>query len=133
MRPFAGALVLLSSIIFLTAIWAGPSVQPAAATVNVLGTDGRYTLLFLGSDKRCRRMHSPKGAERCVSIESDFTANPTGEASYPYRWSHAADAYANVARQKAGSERTDVMTLLTVDPNTGEASALASTGSAWRK
>jgi len=124
-RPFAGALVLLSSIIFITAIWAGPSVQPAAATVNVLGTDGRYTLLFLGSDKRCRRMHSPKGAVRCVSIESDFTANPTGTASYPYRWSHAADAYANVARQKAGSERTDVMTLLTVNPNTGEASAFS--------
>lgn len=126
-RPFAGALVLLSSIIFITAIWAGPSVQPAAATVNVLGTDGRYTLLFLGSDKRCRRMHSPRGAERCASIEADFSdpAKLTGTASYPYRWSHRADNYVNVARQKAGSERTDVMTLLTVDPNTGEASAFS--------
>jgi hypothetical protein len=44
---------------------------------------------------------------------------------YPYIWSNVADVALDQARNRAGTERTDTMTLLTVDPATGEAAALS--------
>ena len=96
---------------------------------ELLGDDGRYTILFLGSDKRCRKLGSPLGAERCSSLESKVSAASVEGAAardlYPYIWSNVADVALDQARNRAGTERTDTMTLLTVDPGTGEAAALS--------
>ena len=140
---YAAALALLAGITVATATWSG--LGPLAVTTqaaraaevvaeateldpSLLGSDGRYTLLFLGSDKRCRRYKSPLGAERCSSLESSVTAASADGAPasslYPYIWSPAADAALDAPHNAAGSERTDVMTLLTVNPATGESAAL---------
>ncbi|MFM8689945.1 MAG: hypothetical protein ACKODF_02095 [Candidatus Limnocylindrus sp.] len=140
------ALALLAAITVSTVAWSGVataqprtgvSSQPAlgenrfesATTDELLGSDGRYTILFLGSDKRCRKLGSPLGAERCSSLESKVSAaSVEGGAArdlYPYIWSNVADVELGQARNRAGTERTDVMTLLTVDPATGEAAALS--------
>ncbi|MFM2194022.1 MAG: hypothetical protein RLZZ460_692 [Chloroflexota bacterium] len=114
-RPYALAVALLATIFTATAIWA--STPPAAATAtptNILGTDGRYTLLFLGSDKRCAGALRDKTAERCgegVLGATDWT------------WSPANDKAAGVPRDQLGSERTDVIMLLTVDPFSGQTAA----------
>ena len=144
--PYAAALALLAGITVATAAWSG--LGPLAVTTqgaraaevvaevteldpSLLGSDGRYTILFLGSDKRCRKMHSRLGAERCSSLESNVAAASAGgapaSALYPYIWSRAADAKLNKKGpfNRAGTERTDVMTLLTVNPETGEAAALS--------
>ena len=142
--PYAAALALLAGITVATAAWSG--IGPLAVTTqgaraaevvaevteldpSLLGSDGRYTLLFLGSDKRCRKMRSPLGAERCSSLESNVAAASAGgapaSALYPYIWSPAADAKLKEPSNRAGTERTDVMTLLTVNPETGEAAALS--------
>lgn len=144
--PLYLALALLAAITVSTFAWSGVatarprtgvSSQPAlgenrfesATTDELLGSDGRYTILFLGSDKRCRKLGSPLGAERCSSLESKVSAaSVEGGAArdlYPYLWSNVADVELGQARNRAGTERTDVMTLLTVDPATGEAAALS--------
>ena len=145
--PLRVALSLLAVITLSTAVWAGVvaahpdsasarTAQTAtafdlntSATGELLGDDGRYTILFLGSDKRCRRLGSPLGAERCSSLEAKVEAasaeGSPASALYPYLWSRIADASLDQARNRAGTERTDVMTLLTVDPATGEAAALS--------
>lgn len=138
------ALALLAVITVATATWSGfgplagapppihaAEVAPevAALDASLLGSDGRYTLLFLGSDKRCRKIHSPLGAERCSSLEPKVAAASVDGASaralYPYIWSPTADAALDAPRNRAGTERTDVMTLLTVNPSTGESAALS--------
>ena len=142
--PLSAALALLAAITLSTAVWAGIAVPRTAAVVReavtqevvttatageLLGSDGRYTILFLGSDKRCRKLGSPRGAERCSSLESKVSAASVEGAAardlYPYIWSNAADVALDQARNRAGTERTDTMTLLTVDPATGEAAALS--------
>ena len=142
--PYAAALALLAGITLATATWSGlgplaltaQSARAAEDTAEItqldpslLGSDGRYTLLFLGSDKRCRKMHSPLGAERCSSLEPKVAAasvdGSPASALYPYIWSPAADAKLDAPHSTAGSERTDVMTLLTVNPATGESAALS--------
>jgi len=144
--PLYLALALLATITVSTVAWSGvataqprtgASSQPAAGengfesatTDELLGSDGRYTILFLGSDKRCRKLGSPLGAERCSSLESKVSAASVEGAAardlYPYIWSNVADVELGQARNRAGTERTDVMTLLTVDPATGEAAALS--------
>lgn len=142
--PLSAALALLAAITLSTAVWAGVAVPRTAAVVRdavtpevtttatageLLGRDGRYTILFLGSDKRCRALGSPLGAERCSSLESKVSAASVDGAAardlYPYIWSNVADVALDQARNRAGTERTDVMTLLTVDPATGEAAALS--------
>ena len=141
---YAAALALLAGITFVTATWSG--LGPLAVTTqavraaegvaeateldpSLLGSDGRYTLLFLGSDKRCRKMYSPLGAERCSSLEPKVAAasvdGAPASALYPYIWSPTADAKLDAPRNRAGTERTDVMTLLTVNPETGESAALS--------
>jgi hypothetical protein len=74
-------------------------------------------------------MHSPLGAERCSSLEPKVAAasvdGSPASALYPYIWSPAADAKLDAPHNAAGSERTDVMTLLTVNPATGESAALS--------
>lgn len=87
--PLSAALALLAAITLSTAVWAGVAVPRTAAVVReavtqevittttageLLGNDGRYTILFLGSDKRCRKLGSPLGAERCSSLESKVSA-----------------------------------------------------------
>ena len=142
--PYVAALALLAGITVATAAWSG--LGPLAVTTqgaraaevvaevteldpSLLGSDGRYTILFLGSDKRCRKMHSRLGAERCSSLESNVATASAGgapaSALYPYIWSPAADAKLKEPSNRAGTERTDVMTLLTVNPETGEAAALS--------
>ena len=142
--PLSAALALLAAITLSTAVWAGVAVPRTAAAVQesvrqgaittatageLLGSDGRYTILFFGSDKRCRKLGSPLGAERCSSLESKVSAASVEGAAardlYPYIWSNAADVELGQARNRAGTERTDTMTLLTVDPATGEAAALS--------
>jgi hypothetical protein len=142
--PLSAALALLAAITLSTAVWAGVAVPRTAAVVReavtqevvttataggLLGSDGRYTILFLGSDKRCRKLGSPLGAERCSSLESKVSAASVEGAAardlYPYIWSNVADVALDQARNRAGTERTDTMTLLTVDPATGEAAALS--------
>jgi hypothetical protein len=144
--PLSAAIGLLAAITLSTAAWAGAGVPRAAAVTreavaqesfttaaaaDLLGSDGRYTILFLGSDKRCRKLGSPLGAERCSSLESKVSAASAEgsplSALYPYIWSRAADAKLNKKGpfNRAGTERTDTMTLLTVDPATGEAAALS--------
>ncbi|MGA1422758.1 MAG: hypothetical protein ACO32N_02585 [Candidatus Limnocylindrus sp.] len=135
--PLSAALALLAGITLSTAVWAGIASARTVATSELsttatgerLGDDGRYTILFLGSDKRCRRLGSPLGAERCSSLEAKVEeASAEGSpasALYPYIWSRVADATLDQARNRAGTERTDVMTLLSVDPATGEAAALS--------
>lgn len=114
-RPYALAVALLATVFTATVIWA--STPPSAATAtptNILGTDGRYTLLFLGSDKRCSGALMDKTAERCgkgVENATDWT------------WSAANDKAAGVPRDQYGSERTDVIMLLTVDPFSGQTAA----------
>ena len=114
-RPYVLAVTLLATIFTATVIWA--STPPSAATAtpaNILGTDGRYTLLFLGSDKRCTGPLKDKTAERC----GEGTAGATD-----WTWSAANDKVARVTRDQLGSERTDVILLLTVDPFSGQAAA----------
>ena len=114
-RPYVLAVTLLATIFTATVIWA--STPPSAATAtptNILGTDGRYTLLFLGSDKRCTGPLKDKTAERC----GEGTAGATD-----WTWSAANDKSARVSRDQLGSERTDVILLLTVDPFSGQAAA----------
>jgi hypothetical protein len=142
--PLSAALALLAAITLSTVVWAGVAVPRTAAVVReavtqevvttataggLLGSDGRYTILFLGSDKRCRKLGSPLGAERCSSLESKVSAASVEGAAardlYPYIWSNVADVALDQARNRAGTERTDTMTLLTVDPATGEAAALS--------
>jgi len=146
--PHAAAFALLAVITFVTATWSGlgplavttsraraAEIMAEAATEarvldpSLLGSDGRYTLLFLGSDKRCRKIHSPLGAERCSSLEPKVAAASVDgapvSALYPYIWSPTADAKLDAPRNRAGTERTDVMTLLTVNPETGESAALS--------
>ncbi|RLT25008.1 MAG: hypothetical protein DWI51_02340 [Chloroflexi bacterium] len=127
-RSLSGAVALLLALTTGLAGWSGliPATPVArAAEANILGSDGRYTILFLGSDKRCRAMGSPLGAERCASLEEQATAATTDAERNRYVWSRAADAAVGVSSNKAGTERTDVMSLLTVNPATGEASALS--------
>ncbi|NBW31558.1 MAG: hypothetical protein EBR48_02755 [bacterium] len=114
-RPYALAVALLATIFAATAIWASTPPGPAAATpTNILGTDGRYTLLFLGSDKRCGGALRDKTAERC----GEGVLNATD-----WTWSPANDKAAGVPRDQLGSERTDVIMLLTVDPFSGQTAA----------
>ncbi len=114
-RPYALAVALLATIFTATVIWASTPVSPVAATpVNLLGTDGRYTLLFLGSDKRCGGALKDKTAERC----GEGVANATD-----WTWSPTNDKAAGVPRDQYGSERTDVIMLLTVDPFSGQTAA----------
>ncbi|MEI6598748.1 MAG: hypothetical protein WCL22_06935, partial [bacterium] len=134
--PYAAALALLAAITVATATWAGlgplagttrsaRAAESLAATATVpasvlggslLGTDGRYTILFMGSDKRCRAIHSPLGAERCSSLAPKVAAasadGSPASALYPYIWSSAADAKLNAPRNAAGTERTDVIAAL---------------------
>jgi hypothetical protein len=120
-RPYAIAVALLATIFAATVIWASTPPSPVAATpTNILGTDGRYTLLFLGSDKRCSGALRDKTAERCGSGTTNATSWtwPTD-----YTWSPANDAAANVPHDQLGSERTDVIMLLTVDPFSGQTAA----------
>ena len=135
--PFVAALALLAGITFVTAAWAGVAPASAhpisaaltAAVPKLTGSDGRYTILFLGSDKRCRPIHSSLGAERCSSLESKVAevggTGATASSLYPYIWSRAGDAALDLSNNHTGTERTDVMTLLTVNPATGAASALS--------
>jgi hypothetical protein len=114
-RPYVLAVTLLATIFAATVIWA--STPPSAATAtpaNILGTDGRYTLLFLGSDKRCAGPLKDKTAERC----GEGTVYATD-----WTWSAANDKAAGVSRDQLGSERTDVVMLLTVDPFSGQTAA----------
>jgi hypothetical protein len=114
-RPYALAVALLATIFAATVIWASAPVSPVAATpTNILGTDGRYTLLFLGSDKRCSGSLKDKTAERC----GEGVVNATD-----WTWSTANDKVAGVPRDQFGSERTDVIMLLTVDPASGQTAA----------
>jgi hypothetical protein len=114
-RPYALAVTLLATIFAATVIWASAPVSPVAATpTNILGTDGRYTLLFLGSDKRCSGSLKDKTAERC----GEGVVNATD-----WTWSAANDKVAGVPRDQFGSERTDVIMLLTVDPASGQTAA----------
>lgn len=114
---------LLAALVGTTAAWAGAHVGRATATpANLLGADGRYTLLFLGSDKRCSGYLPGDTAERCPSLEALSDENP-GDARY--RASSANDAALGLQRRTAGGERTDVMTLLTIDPYAGTAAALS--------
>jgi hypothetical protein len=120
-RPYALAVALLATIFAVTVVWASAAPSPAAATpTNILGTDGRYTLLFLGSDKRCSGRLVDKSKERCgrgTTSATDWTW------STDYTWSPANDVAANVPRDQLGSERTDVIMLLTVDPFSGQTAA----------
>ena len=120
-RPYALAVALLATIFTATVIWASTPPSPAAATpTNILGTDGRYTLLFLGSDKRCAGPLKDKTAERCgkgTTSATDWTWPTT------YAWSPTNDKTAGVPRDQLGSERTDVIMLLTVDPFSGQTAA----------
>ena len=113
-RPYALAVALLATIFAATVVWASTPPSPAAATpANILGKDGRYTLLFLGSDKRCEK----SVGRRLVRIERC----PEGTAGAPeWTWSAANDAAAKVSSTQLGSERTDVIMLLTVDPFSGQ-------------
>ena len=114
-RPYALAVALLATIFTATVIWASTPPSPANATpTNILGTDGRYTLLFLGSDKRCAGSLRDKTAERC----GEGVVNATD-----WTWSPANDKSAGVPRDQLGSERTDVIMLLTVDPFSGQTAA----------
>lgn len=114
-RPYALAVTLLATIFAATAIWASTPPSAASATpTNILGTDGRYTLLFLGSDKRCSGALKDKTAERC----GEGVVNATD-----WTWSAANDKAAGVPRDQYGSERTDVIMLLTVDPFSGQTAA----------
>ena len=114
-RPYALAVALLATIFAATVIWASTPPSPVAATTtNILGTDGRYTILFLGSDKRCRGKLIDKTAERCAK----GTVGATN-----WTWSPTNDLAAGVARDQLGSERTDVIMLLTVDPFSGQTAA----------
>ena len=127
-RSLSGAVALLLALATGLAGWSGLIPAPSAARAaepSIVGSDGRYTILFLGSDKRCRAMGSPLGAERCDSLEERAAAATTEAERNRYMWSRAADAAVGVSSNKAGTERTDVMTLLTVNPATGEASALS--------
>ena len=114
-RPYALAVALLATIFAATVIWASTPPSPVAATpTNVLGTDGRYTLLFLGSDKRCTGALKDKTAERC----GEGILNATD-----WTWSPTNDKASGVPRDEYGSERTDVIMLLTVDPFSGQTAA----------
>ena len=114
-RPYVLAVTLLATIFTATVIWASTPPNAATATpANILGTDGRYTLLFLGSDKRCSGPLKDKTAERC----GEGTVNATD-----WTWSAANDKAAGVPRDQLGSERTDVVMLLTVDPFSGQTAA----------
>lgn len=114
-RPYALAVALLATIFAATVIWASTPPGPVAATpTNVLGTDGRYTILFLGSDKRCAGALKDKTAERCG--EGDLT-------KAGWAWSPASDKAVGVPRDQFGAERTDVIMLLTVDPFSGQTAA----------
>jgi hypothetical protein len=109
------AVTLLATIFTATVIWASTPPSAASATpTNILGTDGRYTLLFLGSDKRCTGALKDKTAERC----GEGTVYATD-----WTWSAANDKEAGVPRDQLGSERTDVVMLLTVDPFSGQTAA----------
>jgi hypothetical protein len=95
-RPYALAVALLATIFTATVIWASTPPSPANATpTNILGTDGRYTLLFLGSDKRCAKKVGKTMimTERCDT----GTVNAT-----EWTWSAANDKAAGVLRQMAG-------------------------------
>jgi hypothetical protein len=116
-RPYVLAVALLATIFTATVIWASTPPSPAAATpTNILGTDGRYTLLFLGSDKRCAKKVGKTMimTERCDT----GTVNAT-----EWTWSAANDKAAGVPRSQIGSERTDAIMLLTVDPFSGQTAA----------
>jgi len=113
-RPYALAVALLATLFTATIIWASTPPSPVAATpTNVLGTDGRYTLLFLGSDKRCVQKIGKKTVrtERCPEGTPDAT---------DWTWSAVNDVAAKVPNSELGSERTDVIMLLTVDPFSGQ-------------
>lgn len=116
-RPYVLAVTLLATIFTATVIWASTPLTPAAATpANILGKDGRYTLLFLGSDKRCAKPVGKKMimTERCATGTVSATE---------WTWSAANDKAAGVPRDQIGSERTDVIMLLTVDPFSGQTAA----------
>ena len=112
-----------------SAAWVGLLPGTASATpTNLLGTDGRYTLLFLGTDKRCSGHAPGDTAERCPNLEanaSDPALNLTPSDAARWTASSANDALLKLPSTAAGSERTDVITLLTVDPYAGTASALS--------
>jgi hypothetical protein len=116
-RPYALAVALLATIFAITVVWASAAPGPVAATpTNILGTDGRYTILFLGSDKRCAK---PVG-KRTVRSERCVEGTP---GATEWTWSAANDAAAKVPNDELGSERTDVIMLLTVDPFSGQTAA----------
>ena len=116
-RPYVLAVTLLATIFTATVIWASTPPTPAAATpANILGTDGRYTLLFLGSDKRCAKRVGKKMimTERCDTGTVEATE---------WNWSPRNDKAYGVPKSQSGSERTDVILLLTVDPFSGQTAA----------
>jgi hypothetical protein len=111
------AVTLLATIFTATVIWASTPPSPATATpANILGTDGRYTLLFLGSDKRCAKRVGKKMimTERCDTGTVEATE---------WNWSPRNDKAYGVPKSQIGSERTDVILLLTVDPFSGQTAA----------
>jgi hypothetical protein len=116
-RPYVLAVTLLATIFTATVIWASTPPSPAAATpANILGKDGRYTLLFLGSDKRCAKRVGKKMimTERCDTGTAEATE---------WNWSPRNDKAYGVPKSQIGSERTDVILLLTVDPFSGQTAA----------
>ena len=116
-RPYALAVALLATIFAVTVVWASAAPGPVAATpTNILGTDGRYTILFLGSDKRCAK---PVG-KRTVRSERCVEGTP---GATEWTWSAANDAAAKVPNDEFGSERTDMIMLLTIDPFSGQTAA----------
>ncbi|MEI6156101.1 MAG: hypothetical protein WCP88_02740 [bacterium] len=125
-RPYALAVALLATIFAVTVVWASAPPSPVAATpTNILGTDGRYTLLFLGSDKRCLKQVGKKiiQTERCDTEAltskigaKDWTWSPTNDAS-------AGNLAMRVPSDQLGKERTDVIMLLSVDPFSGQTAA----------
>ena len=120
-RPYALAVTLLATIFAATVIWASTPPSPAAATpTNILGKDGRYTLLFLGSDKRCAK--KVKKNNKWVIVMTERCDTGTVNAT-EWTWSPGNDKAYGVPKSQIGSERTDVILLLTVDPFSGQTAA----------
>ena len=120
-RPYALAVTLLATIFAATVIWASTPPNAATATpANILGTDGRYTLLFLGSDKRCPK--SVKVKKKWITVMTERCATGTVDTT-EWTWSPRNDRVYKAPKSQAGSERTDVIMLLTVDPFSGQTAA----------
>ena len=111
-RSLSGAVALLLALATGLAGWSGLIPAPSAARAaepSIVGSDGRYTILFLGSDKRCRAMGSPLGAERCNSLEERAAAATSDAERNRYVWSRAADAAVGVHQRArdVGARRQD--------------------------